>query len=402
MKTLYFDCFAGASGNMVLGGLIDLGIDADELIRRLRGLSVANFEVEYKKVDRSGISAMHVDVVVPAETKHRHLHNIERIIDESDLSEQVKSRSKAIFTRLAEAEATVHGIEIKKVHFHEVGALDAIVDVVGSCIGFEMLGIERFVGSKINVGSGFVTMEHGTYPVPPPAVANLLEGIPAYSNDVQGELLTPTGAAIISTLCDSYGPMPEMVLEKTGYGAGSRTYEAFPNVLRMIVGKTHHAKIKAGDAGLVAESLVLLETNLDDLSPQIVGFVQEKALDLGALDCWVTPIQMKKNRPAALISILCSADRKDAMTEMLFLETTTLGVRSTNVERSSLPREVYSVQTKYGAVDVKVATYRGQVVNVMPEYDQVKRAAGDHGVPFRIVHAEVIASFNGVARSAGS
>jgi len=402
MKTLYFDCFAGASGNMVLGALVDLGVDRSELGNRLQRLSVTDFSIEYTEVDRSGISSTHVNVVVPPETKHRHLHNIERIIDDSGLSDQVKERSKAIFTRLAQAEADVHGIDVQKVHFHEVGALDAIVDVVGSCIGFEMLGIERFVGSKINVGTGFVTMEHGTYPVPPPAVAKLLAGVPAYSNEIAGELLTPTGAAIISTVCESYGPLPEMRVEQTGYGAGTRTYDKFPNVLRLILGESEVETAGPTDSDLISERLVVLETNVDDLSPQVVGYVQEKAFELGALDCWTTPIQMKKNRPAAMLSLLCGEETKSALTEMLFLETSTLGVRSAKVDRLSLHREMHSVQTIYGLIDVKAATYRGRIVNVMPEYDQVKHAAAEHNVPFRVVHAETVASFKGIARSASS
>lgn len=406
MKTLYFDCFAGASGNMILGGLIGLGIDRQELSAKLNGLSVGNFTVEYSTVDRSGISSEHVNVITGAETKHRHLSGIEKIIDDSTLSDGVKHRSKAIFRRLAEAEAAVHGIAIEKVHFHEVGAIDAIVDVVGACIGFEMLGIERFVCSKIHVGSGFVTMEHGKYPVPPPAVAKLLEGVPAYSTEITGELLTPTGAAIITTLCTEYRPMPEMEIEQNGYGAGRREYEGFPNVLRMIVGNSSPRKLAASTAagfeGLTTERLMLLETNIDDLPAQVVGFVLERALALGALDCWVTPIQMKKNRPGTLLSVLCAEDVRPAITGLLFTETTTLGIRSTVVERSSLPREIYNVDTKYGRIEVKAASYNGTIVNVMPEYEQVKNAALEHGVPFRQVHAEAVAPFRGIARSAGT
>lgn len=406
MKTLYFDCFAGASGNMILGGLIALGVNREELELKLKGLSVADFTVEYSLVDRSDISAEHVNVVAPIETKHRHLHNIEKIIDDSDLSDQVKERSKAIFRRLAEAEAKVHGTDVQKVHFHEVGALDAIVDVVGACIGFEMIGIERFVCSKINVGSGFVKMDHGTYPVPPPAVVNLLEGIPAYSTEITGELLTPTGAAIISAVCESYGAFPEMTIERTGYGAGTRVYDGFPNVLRMIVGtsasSTARSKSSLDSAGLTTEQLVVLETNIDDLPAQVIGFVLEKALALGAMDCWATPIQMKKNRPAALLSVLCSEEMRSSITEMLFIETTTLGVRATAIERISLPREVRPVETIYGRIDVKTALFNERVINVMPEYEHVKRAALEHNVPFRQVHAEAIAMFNGLTRSAAS
>ena len=218
MKTLYFDCFAGASGNMILGGLIALGIDKEQLIQELNSLSPVEFGLEIETVNRSGISATHVRVNVPEEKYHRHLSDINTIISGSNLPSRVKERSLAIFARLADAEAKVHGINVEKIHFHEVGAMDAIIDVVGSCIGFEMLGIERFVCSKIHVGSGFVEIAHGKYPVPPPAVAEMLIGLPIYSTEIAGELITPTGAAIISTLCDSYGVLPEMIVEQTVYG----------------------------------------------------------------------------------------------------------------------------------------------------------------------------------------
>lgn len=406
MKTLYFDCFAGASGNMILGGVIALGVDREELVSELRKLSVADFGIEITSAHRSGIAAIHVAVTAPDEKNHRHLHHIEGIINGSNLADTVKRRSLHIFQRLAEAEAKVHGIEVRKVHFHEVGAVDAIVDVVGACIGFELLGIEQFFSSKIHVGSGFVTMEHGKYPVPPPAVANLLEGVPAYSTEIAGELLTPTGAAIITTLCVEYGPMPEMVIGRSGYGAGTRQYDGFPNVLRMIVGdakpKTLAANGPTGTAGLATETLTLLETNVDDMSPQLAGFTAERALDLGALDCWLTPVQMKKGRPGTLISVLCSEDRTPEIVDMLVTETTTLGIRSSKVERSSLPREIRTVETMYGRIDVKAAIYNGRVVNLMPEYEHVKRAALEHGVPFRQVHSEALSAFKGLTLSARS
>src|SRR5687768_7031048 len=225
MRTLYFDCFAGASGNMILGALIAAGVDTERLNDELRKMEIPDFDLEVEIVDRSGIASTHVNVRVPNETIHRHLHDIEKIISDSDLSESVKSRSIEIFRRLANAEAKVHGIVVEEVHFHEVGGMDAIIDVVGSCVGFEMLGIERFACSKIHLGSGFVEISHGKFPVPPPAVAELLRGIPVYSSEVEGELTTPTGAAIISTLCDSYGSIPEVLVEHTAYGAGTRTYE---------------------------------------------------------------------------------------------------------------------------------------------------------------------------------
>lgn len=408
MKTLYFDCFAGASGNMILGGLIALGVNKDELISRLKNLSAPEFTLEFETVDRSGISAIHAKVVVPDETVYRHLSDVQKIILDSSLADRVKERALAIFARLAEAEAKVHGIDVQKVHFHEVGAMDAIIDVVGSCIGFELLGVERFVCSKIHVGSGFVRTAHGTYPVPPPAVAELLSGVPIYATDVEGELITPTGAAIINTLSHSYGVLPEMVVEQTGYGAGTREYSEFPNVLRLMLGETESLQSKDERAvidngrNILIDHLVLLETNIDDSSPQILGFVMERSLELGSWDCWFTPIQMKKNRPATKLSVLCSSANRDSIMEMLYSETTTLGIRSVNVERNSLPRETVTVETKFGSVDVKVARFGDKIVNAMPEYEHVRRLAIENNVPFQVVHAAVGANFNGLSLSAGS
>ncbi|HRJ89439.1 MAG TPA: nickel pincer cofactor biosynthesis protein LarC [Pyrinomonadaceae bacterium] len=389
MRTLFFDCFAGASGNMVLGALIDLGLDRELLFDRIKGLGLAGYEIEIEKVDRSGISSTHLNVVIPVEKNHRHLHHIVDIIENSNLSEGVKARSVAIFDRLAAAEARVHGISVKKVHFHEVGAMDAIIDVVGACIAFEMLGIENFACSKIHVGSGFVDMEHGRFPVPPPAVAELLVGKPIYSTDIAGELITPTGAAIISTVCDSYGVIPEMAVERTGYGAGSRIYDGFPNVLRIMIGETIADKIEQPQN---RERLVILESNIDDLSPQIIGHVMDRAFELGASDCWFTPIQMKKNRPATLISILCRLELRSVLTDLLFKETSTLGIRFRDVDREALDRELVDVQTAYGQVKVKIGRHNGVIVNVMPEYDDVVRVAKENGVSLRAVHNAVSAS----------
>lgn len=395
MRTLFFDCFAGASGNMVLGALIAAGVKSADIESGLAKLNVEGISLETTNVDRSGISAIHVGVNAPDSKKHRHLHHIEAIINESQLSTSVKTRALKIFGRLAVAEAAVHGIEVQKVHFHEVGALDAIADVVGACIGFEILGIESFRSSAMNTGCGFVSIEHGTYPVPPPAVVELLKNVPIYSNGVEGELVTPTGAAIISTVCDSYGPLPNLTLEATGYGAGTRTYERFPNALRIFIGEVSENGISAEASD--SDEIVVLETNIDDASPQVLGFVMERLLDHGALDCWFTPIQMKKNRPAVMLSVLCIVEDVETLSSVIFAETTTLGVRRKIWKRETLSRENISVSTKFGAVDVKAATIDDKIVNVMPEYEQVKAAAMRAGVPFRVVRDETLAAFeNGV------
>lgn len=372
---------------MILGALIAAGVDRKALANELRKLEIPEFGLEVTTVDRSGITSTHVDVKVPDEHVHRHLHNIVDIIDRTSLSDAVKKRSKAIFTRLAEAEAKIHGIDVGKVHFHEVGAMDAIVDVVGSCIGFEMLGIERFSCSKVHVGSGFAQMAHGKFPIPPPAVAELLTGVPIYSTEIEGELMTPTGAAIISTVCDSYGTVPEMAVAVTAYGAGTRQYEGFPNSLRIMIGESAES---SRDETSSSDRLVVLETNIDDVSPQVLGFVMERAFELGALDCWFTPIQMKKNRPAVMVSMLCDPQQRQALTGLLYAETTTIGIRVREVERESLGRETVTVATVFGNIDIKVAKLNGRIVNAMPEYDQVKAAALSSGAAFRAVHDAAI------------
>lgn len=367
---------------MILGALLGLGLDRDELERRLSGLRIESFKLKAETVDRSGISSCHVDVIVPEVDTHRHLHHIEKIINEAELSDGVKKRAIKIFALLAEAEARVHGTEVKKVHFHEVGALDAIIDIVGACIGFEMLGIEQFAASKLHVGSGFVTMAHGKFPVPPPAVAELLKGKPIYSTEIEGELITPTGAAIIAAVCESFGTIPEMSVEATGYGAGTREYKDFPNVLRLMVGEAaEFGKKPAKDH----DDLVLMETNIDDSTPQAVGFVMERAFELGALDCWFTPVQMKKNRPGVVISVLSSPEKRDALLAMLFSETTTIGIRTSQVARVSLERRFETVNTQFGECRIKIAMQDGGVVNAMPEYEDVRRLALEKNVPFRIV-----------------
>ncbi|HKR60137.1 MAG TPA: nickel pincer cofactor biosynthesis protein LarC, partial [Pyrinomonadaceae bacterium] len=320
MRTLYFDCFAGASGDMILGALVAAGVDERALQTQLGQLSVKGFSVEFEKVDRSGISCTHARVKTNPEHVHRHLGDVLKIIYDSQLHERVKERAASIFSRLAEAEAKVHNQPIEKIHFHEVGALDAIVDVVGAAICFELLGIDRFVCSPLHVGSGTVEMAHGRFPVPPPAVTELLKDAPVYATEIKGELVTPTGAAIIASVCNEYGPLPRLKLEHSGYGAGSRTYEKFPNALRVLIGELQDENGELETRNPKPETLLMLETNIDDLSPQVFGHVMDRALETGALDCYFTPIQMKKNRPGVLLSVLCTADKKETISEMLFAE----------------------------------------------------------------------------------
>ncbi|HEX7332627.1 MAG TPA: nickel pincer cofactor biosynthesis protein LarC [Pyrinomonadaceae bacterium] len=378
MKTLYFDCFAGASGDMILGAMVGAGVEPNYLREQLLLLPVTGFNIDFETVNRSGLSATYAHVETAHEHKHRHLSDIKQIIEGSRLSDPVKQRAVQIFTRLAEAEARVHNEPVDHVHFHEVGALDAIVDVVGAAICFDALKIDRFVCSPIHVGSGMVKMAHGQFPIPPPAVTELLKGVPFYATEIKGELLTPTGAAIITTVCHEYGPIPQMLTEATGYGAGTREYQDFPNVLRVLLGETE-------DNTAADERLWMLETNLDDASPQIVGHVMDRVLDSGALDCFFTPVQMKKNRPGVLLSVLCGREEKEAVMRLLFMETTTLGVRSYEVTRRALQRSVVRVETQYGPIDVKVAHLDGRVVNEMPEFEQCRQAALHANVPLKVV-----------------
>lgn len=378
MKTLYFDCFAGASGDMILGAMIAAGVEPQVLLAQLSLLNVQGYSIEFQTVDRSGISATYARVQVPPEHAPRYLRDILKIIHDSKLPDGVKDRAGKVFSRLAEAEARVHNEPVERVHFHEVGALDAIIDVVGAAICFDLAGIERFACSPLHVGSGSVEMDHGRFPVPPPAVVELLRGAPIYSTEIKGELVTPTGAAIIATVCSEYGPLPNMELQRTGYGAGTRQYEKFPNVLRVLIGETEVDPANE-------EQLWMIETNVDDMSPQIFGHVMEQALEMGALDCYFTSIQMKKDRPGVLLSVLCRAEDKESLSEMLFAETTTLGVRSYEVQRRALEREIVRVETQYGPIDVKVARLNGHVVNEMPEYEQCRAAARKASVPLRVV-----------------
>ncbi len=378
MRTIYFDCFAGASGDMILGALVDAGVSAEHLTQQISLLGVQGYSIDFEKVDRSGITATYARVRTAHEHTHRHLSDILRIIYESSLKDSVKETAARIFSRLAEAEARVHNQPIEKVHFHEVGALDAIIDVVGAAIGFELSGAKRFLCSPLHVGSGTVEMDHGRFPVPPPAVTELLKGAPFYSTEIQGELLTPTGAAILTTVCTSFGPMPKIKLEQTGYGAGTRQYEKFPNVLRVLIGEQEETV--AAD-----ERLWMIETNMDDISSQILGHVMDRGFELGALDCYFTAIQMKKNRPGVLLSILCRPDDRERFMQLLFAETTTLGVRSYEVERRALQRSVVRVETQYGPIDVKVAQLNGHIIKDMPEFEQCRQAALKAGVPLRDV-----------------
>jgi len=385
LRTLYFDCAAGASGDMILGALVGAGADPAQLIDQLKLLGLDNYQLTFTQVDRCNLSATRAIVETGPEHSHRHLADLLKIINNSQLNESVKDRASRVFALLAEAESEVHNVPVERIHFHEVGALDAIIDIVGACIGFELLGVERFVCSPLHVGSGTVEIAHGRFPVPPPAVVSLLRGAPIYSTEVKGELVTPTGAAIIKSVVQEFGPLPPIVVSNIGYGAGAREYEDFPNALRIVLGDTSDRAVADN-----TERLVMLETNIDDMSPQVFGYVMDKALELGAFDCYFTPVHMKKNRPGTLVSILCKPAQQTMLTRMLLVETTTLGVRSYEVDRVALQRAIVTVETPYGAIEIKEASIDGQLLRVMPEYEQCRRAAQNAGVSLREVEESAL------------
>ncbi|HXX99864.1 MAG TPA: nickel pincer cofactor biosynthesis protein LarC [Candidatus Limnocylindrales bacterium] len=388
MKTAYFDCFSGISGDMTLGALVDAGCPLDFLRDKLRGLQVPGWEISAEKVWKSGLAATHIRVKTEDTRTHRSLSTILGILEHSGLESRVKQRASDIFTKLGEAEAAVHDVPLEKIHFHEVGAVDAIVDIVGACIGFGELGIESFACSPLNVGGGTAKMAHGILPVPAPATARLLMGKPTYSNGVQKELVTPTGAAIVATLCENFGPQPAMKVSAIGYGAGTTDIEGQPNVLRIMVGEVSN-KVVEGHGGTIR----VLEANLDDMNPQIFGYLLEKALAAGALDVFATPIQMKKNRPGTLVTVLCQPEDEAKFQAMLFAETTTLGVRSHLVERQALPREHVKVTTRFGEVRVKISRAGDQVQHASPEFEDCRKLAEEKNVPLHEVMEQAMLRF---------
>ncbi|HLJ16750.1 MAG TPA: nickel pincer cofactor biosynthesis protein LarC [Bryobacteraceae bacterium] len=389
MKIAYLDCFSGISGDMTLGALVDAGCPLGEIEAQLRRLPVPGWTISAEKVVRRGFRATQVRVVSSDTQRHRSLSEILQLIERAQLPQRVADRASSIFTRLGKAEALVHGVPVEKVHFHEVGAVDAIVDIVGAAAGFEQLGIEEFFCSPLNVGGGRVQSAHGSLPVPAPATAELLRGAPTYSSGIQRELVTPTGAAIVATTARQFGAQPEMTVAAIGLGAGSNDLAEQANVLRLFVGE---AATRASDAGF-DEDITVLEANLDDMSPQIYGFFAERALQAGALDVFSIPVQMKKNRPGQLITVLCKPADREKFSEMLFRETTTLGVRQSSVTRRTLQRESIAVETSLGPIRMKIARLHGQILNAAPEYEDCQKVAAERGVPLKQVLAEAAFQF---------
>jgi len=385
MKIAYFDCFSGISGNMILGALLDAGLEKAQWQAELERLSISGYTVHVQPVTKRGMRGTHVEVEVSERGVERHLREIEEIVTASSLPEKVKEQSLAIFRRLAHAEAHVHGIPVEHVHFHEVGAIDAIVDVVGAVIGLWLLDIKQVYASPVHVGRGVVTCAHGVLPVPAPATQELLRGIPIYGRDVDAELVTPTGAAILTTLVETFGSAPPMRVTHIGYGAGTRDLP-IPNLLRVSLGESEVESDRLVNPDYEEDTITVVEANVDDMSPQFYDYVLERLFDAGVVDAFLTPIHMKRNRPAVKLTLLVPAECISAVLDVVFTETTTIGVRSYPVHRWKLPRTLVTVETPYGPVDVKIARRGAAVVNVAPEYRDCRRLAAEHGVPLKAVH----------------
>lgn len=375
MKLAYFDCISGASGDMILGSLIDAGLPLERLLSDLALLGLDGYELKASKVVKNGFTATKIDILVKEDVPERHLAEILAIVEKSQLSEDVKGNAKTLFTRLAKIEADIHGITLDQVHLHELGGTDTIVDVVGAFLGLKALGVEKVFTSPLPLGRGFIRGAHGQIPLPSPATVALLQGVPVVGSDLNFELVTPTGAALLTALTESFGAIPAMTLEAVGYGAGERDLP-IPNVIRVLLGE------KDLISPAISETLVTLETNIDDLNPQIYDYLVESLFQLGALDVTLTPIHMKKNRPAVLVWCLCRPQQAADLEAILFAETSTLGVRRSMVERHALPRSFRTIETPFGPVQVKVAHLPGGKIRSAPEYEDCKKLAKEKGFPY--------------------
>ena len=377
MKIAYFDCIAGASGDMILGALVDAGLPIEILRERLGALHLPGFELRAERVRKGAFAATQVEVVVEDHATERHLSDLLGILDASDLSGETRRRAGEIFAHMCEVEASIHGTSPDHVHLHELGAVDTIVDVVGALVGLEALGVERVFSSPLPLGRGFITGAHGKIPLPGPAALGLLRGVPVVGSDAQVELVTPTGAAVLAHLVDSFGAIPPMTLAAIGYGAGQRD-EPTPNVLRLLLGSAP----QSGEHEVVTE----LETNIDDMNPEVYDYVMERLFHAGALDVFWSPIQMKKNRPATLVRVLCAPDKAVELTEILLAETSSLGVRQQTLTRRCLPRVIETVHTAHGDVRVKVGILGDGRRKGAPEYEDCRRLAAASGVPLREIY----------------
>ena len=378
MKIAYFDCTSGISGDMTLGALVDAGVELAAIQAGIESLGLPSCRLALSEVKRKGFRAAKIDVEHEPEHAHRHLHHITDLIDASSLTGSQKELAKRIFTRLGESEAKVHGTTIEKVHFHEVGAVDSIADIVGSAIGLELLGVDRIVCSPIPTGTGHVEIAHGRVGIPAPATAELLTGIPLESSAIAAELTTPTGAAIAATVVDEFGPLPSLQIDAIGYGAGSKELEEQANVLRLIVGQ-------AGDEQL-SDQIWVLETNLDDISGEIAGHCANLLAEAGALDVYTTAIQMKKNRPGIKLSVLCGGEQIKKLEKVIFRETSTLGIRRWPASRHKLARRAHTVETEFGMIAGKLAILADGTTSFSPEFESCRQVAEEKNVPLKDVY----------------
>lgn len=378
----YFDCFSGVAGDMVLGALLDAGVPLEVIERPLAKMPIESFELDVQRVERRGVAATHVRVRGEPSGLVRNYFSVRSVIEDADLPDRARRVALDAYRRLAEAEATVHGKDVGHVPFHELGAADTIVDIVGSAIGLDHLGVERVFASAVATGMGMMKTEHGIYPIPGPAVVELLKGAPLYSRGVPTELVTPTGAALLAATVERWGDIPEIRVTRVGYGAGSRELEV-PNVLRVMIGE-----ITEGGNVYGPVAAVLLETNIDDMNPELYEYVVERLLEAGAHDAWVQPIVMKRGRPASTLSVLCSLAEEEALREVIFRETTTLGIRRRSVEKWTLPRDIVAVDLAGGTVRVKVARGPSGVAGVYPEYADCARVARETGRPIKEIFTD--------------
>ena len=388
MKIAYFDCFSGASGDMILGALIDAGFSFDRLMEEIKKLDIKGYNLDLKKTIRAGIAGAKFDVLIPEDKIHkennykRTLKDISKIIDGSTLSERVKKDSIRIFENLAMAEGKAHNASPEDVHFHEVGAVDSIIDIVGAVIVINGLKIEKVYFSPVRTGTGFVKCHDGEFPIPAPATIELLKGCHVIGTDIQNELMTPTGAAILTTLGENVKACPEISLSQIGYGAGSREIPQIPNLLRVMIGET----------ALTSEQdeVWMVETNIDDMPGEHFGYLLEKVLKIGALDGYLTPVQMKKSRPGVLMSIIVDDANLSKVEDVIFDESTTFGIRKYKLNRRKLHRKLVDIQTEYGMIKVKMGMLNGCIKNITPEHEDCKRIADESGVPLKLVYNAAI------------
>jgi len=387
MKIAYFDCFSGISGDMTVGALLDAGLKIETLEKELKKLGLSGYQLEVNKVVKKGISATRFKVKIKEEGVERRFKDILTILEKSKLDGEIKKETKKIFFNIAQAESKIHQKDIDKIHFHEIGGLDSIIDITSAVIGIKTLRIEEIHSSALPVGKGFVKCAHGVIPVPAPATLELLKNIPTYNGGIESEMITPTGAAIISTLAKSFGERPLMKIERIGYGAGEKEF-TIPNLLRVSIGEKILKDENLKD-GYVSDEAVLIETNIDDMNPEFYDYIMDQLFSQGALDVFLTPIQMKKNRPAHMLSIIVYEQNLKEVLEVLFSESTTLGVRLRELKRLRLGQQNFIAETKYGKIKVKVGMFKGEIKNIAPEYEDCKKMAKQHQVPLKEVYEEV-------------